>query len=261
MLSFWERESFLKYDYIVVGGGIVGLSTAISLKESKPTAKVLVLERGTFPTGGSTKNAGFACFGSLTEILADIESMGEAACLSLVNERVLGLKKLRKRLGDDAIDYKEYGGYELISEKEQQAIEQIEHVNTLLKRLFKDNIFFEKKELVKDFKFNASAIKTVIYNPFEGQIDTGKMMNNLIQYAESLNIRIYTGTEVLDVSDASASVKLEVVNAVPKFKLSFQAEKVAICTNAFTDKLFPQLRIKPGRGVVLVTHPISWFTI
>ncbi|MGZ5243758.1 MAG: hypothetical protein ACXWW0_07675 [Bacteroidia bacterium] len=33
MLSFWERESFLHYDIIIIGSGIVGLSTAISLKE------------------------------------------------------------------------------------------------------------------------------------------------------------------------------------------------------------------------------------
>lgn len=256
MLSFWERQSFLKYDYIVIGGGIVGLSTAISIKENKPTASVLILERGTFPTGASTKNAGFACFGSLTEILADIESMGETACLSLVDERISGLIKLRNRLGDNAIDYREYGGYELISEQEQQAMGQIEYVNRLLRPLFKANVFVEKKELVKEFRFNSSLINTVIYNPFEGQLDTGKMMSSLIQYAENLNIRVYTGTEVMDVSDEGSCVKLEVFNAVNKNNFSFQAEKVALCTNAFTNKLFPRLRIKPGRGLVLVTDPI-----
>ena len=32
-LSFWEHQSFLKYDYVIVGSGIVGLSTAAHLKE------------------------------------------------------------------------------------------------------------------------------------------------------------------------------------------------------------------------------------
>ena len=73
MLSFWEKESFVKYDYIVVGSGIVGLSTAAALIEKFPRKKVLILERGVFPLGASTKNAGFACFGNPTELLWDID--------------------------------------------------------------------------------------------------------------------------------------------------------------------------------------------
>ena len=66
MLSYWEKQSLLQYDHIVLGSGIVGLSAAISLKERQPQARVLVLERALLPTGASTKNAGFACIGSLT---------------------------------------------------------------------------------------------------------------------------------------------------------------------------------------------------
>jgi glycine/D-amino acid oxidase-like deaminating enzyme len=63
MLSLWEKQSFLEYDVIVVGAGITGLSTAVSIKEKNPKISVLVVERGILPTGASTKNAGFACFG------------------------------------------------------------------------------------------------------------------------------------------------------------------------------------------------------
>lgn len=69
MLSYWERASFIAYDFIIVGGGIVGFSTAISLKEKHPLASVLVVEASFLPSGASTKNAGFACVGSLSEIL------------------------------------------------------------------------------------------------------------------------------------------------------------------------------------------------
>ena len=63
-VSFWERESFYNdIDYAIIGSGIVGLSAAIELKEKYPKAKVVVLEKGFLPSGASTKNAGFACFG------------------------------------------------------------------------------------------------------------------------------------------------------------------------------------------------------
>ena len=105
MLSFWEQESFLQYHYIVVGSGIVGLSTALGLRARAPRARVLVLERGVLPTGASTRNAGFACIGSLTEILADLETMPAAEVVSLVAFRREGLRLLRARLGDAAIGY------------------------------------------------------------------------------------------------------------------------------------------------------------
>ena len=88
MLSFWEIESFLTYDYIIIGSGIIGLSTAISLKERLPESSVLVLDRGLFPVGASTRNAGFACFGSLTEILSDIELNGPDKTLGVIENRI-----------------------------------------------------------------------------------------------------------------------------------------------------------------------------
>jgi len=69
MFSYWEQESFSFYDHIVAGAGIVGLNVAIALKEQYPNARVLVLERSLLPTGASTRNAGFACMGSPTELL------------------------------------------------------------------------------------------------------------------------------------------------------------------------------------------------
>ena len=64
-LSYWEKTSFFDYDVIVIGSGIVGLNAAIHLKKSSPALKISVLESGFLPTGASTKNAGFACFGSI----------------------------------------------------------------------------------------------------------------------------------------------------------------------------------------------------
>ena len=71
-LSFWELESYFKnIDIIIIGSGIVGLFAALHLKKTTPKLKIIVLERGVLPSGASTKNAGFACFGSASEILDD----------------------------------------------------------------------------------------------------------------------------------------------------------------------------------------------
>ena len=48
----------------------------LDFKEEKGS-KILVLEKGILPQGASTKNAGFACFGSLSEIIDDLKTHSE----------------------------------------------------------------------------------------------------------------------------------------------------------------------------------------
>jgi glycine/D-amino acid oxidase-like deaminating enzyme len=141
MLSYWETTHFISYDVIIIGAGIVGLSTAASIVEKEPHKRVLVIERGLFPTGASTKNAGFACFGSLTELLADLRSTPENDVLELVQERYLGLLALRQRLGDDNIGYEGLGGYELLGEKELYALDELQNINQWLKTIFPQDVF------------------------------------------------------------------------------------------------------------------------
>ena len=73
-LSYWEIKNWLtNIDFTIVGSGIVGLNCALQLKQRYPTSKILILEKGILPQGASTKNAGFACFGSLSEIIDDLK--------------------------------------------------------------------------------------------------------------------------------------------------------------------------------------------
>ena len=78
----------------------------------------MVLEKGLLPNGASTKNAGFGCFGSLSEIIDDLETHTEEEVFNLVQKRWEGLQLLRENLGDANIGFRQYGGYELFSNKD-----------------------------------------------------------------------------------------------------------------------------------------------
>ncbi len=256
-LSFWESESFQKWDHIVVGGGIVGLSTALSLREKAPDADILVLERGLLPSGASTKNAGFACFGSLTELVEDIKVLGEEGCLALVKRRWEGLQKLRLRVGDAGLGFEQKGGYEVISDNELSYLPELPKVNKLLARLFGIDVFTVAPELGKQFGFNGEYVKSVVANPLEGQLHTGQMMRKLLQIAASRKIHVITGCEVKQHEEAGGRVLVSAVSAATQSEITFQAKKVAFCTNAFAANYFPELEISPGRGLVLVTEPLA----
>jgi glycine/D-amino acid oxidase-like deaminating enzyme len=259
MLSFWEKESLLRYDYVVVGGGIIGLSTALTLKERSPHSSVLVLERGLLPSGASTKNAGFACFGSLTEILADMRLQGEETTLKLIEQRVRGLQLLRQRLGDTAIGYEEHGGYEMILEKNVPALAELERVNLLLRDMFKTDVFRVQNENIATFGFSAAHVRALLHNPLEGQINVGAMMHGLQQAATAKGITVLAGAEVRHLDETMSEVELHVEHNrlhSPK-QLVFQARKVALCTNAFTSRFIHDIDIKPGRGQLFITRPVE----
>lgn len=254
MMSFWEREALVRYDAVVVGGGIVGLSTAIALRERCPSLSVLVLERGLMPTGASTKNAGFACYGSLSEVVSDLERNSADDVLAVMEKRLRGLQLLRSRLGDAAMGYEQYGGYELVFDKEVPCLDRIDEVNALLSPVFGPRYFSVQESLVQEFGFSAQSVRAVVAAPMEGQIHTGRTMRSLAQYAVERGVEIRTGAEVLAIDDGSAEASLTVRASGALYVL--RASHVAVCTNSWVSAMIPDVDVRPGRGQVLITQPL-----
>lgn len=256
MLSYWERQSFIAYDFVIIGSGIVGLSAAIHLKERFPGASVLVLERGFFPTGASSRNAGFACMGSVTELLDDLEGASETAVLELYERRKNGLLQLRKRLGDARIGYEENGSYELICLREESALEKIDYLNRLLSPLSKAPAFLLANDKIKSFGFSEDFTRGLIENRGEGELHTGKMLRALTSYALEAGVEIKTGAEVRGFEENEKEVSIRVSDSFRKEEIRLRAGRVLFCTNAFTRQFFPEEDVVPGRGQVLVTYPV-----
>ncbi|WP_462248770.1 NAD(P)/FAD-dependent oxidoreductase [Ekhidna sp.] len=247
MHSLWEKQSFLSPDILIIGAGITGLSAAATLKEQSPDLEIAVLERGVLPSGASTKNAGFACFGSVSELINDIEDLGEEGMLGLVEKRWDGLQKTCQRLGRANIDIQVKSGYELVFNN-TDILDQIDHVNTILQPFFQTEVFKTSDSKIQEFGFNNTS--HLIENHLEGQLDTGKLVSTLWKYCAEIGIQIYTGCEVLKINEESDFVTVECKS------LSFRSRKVGICTNAFTKNIVnKQLDIAPGRGIVMCIQP------
>jgi gamma-glutamylputrescine oxidase len=251
--SFWETQTYFKnIDLIIIGSGIVGLNAAISFKEKNKKLKVVVLERGIFPHGASTKNAGFACFGSVSELQSDIKNSSEDLVWQTVEMRVKGLELLRKRLGDKNIDYKQNGGYELFDsvDKFNMCADSITYFNKQLKNITKSNQTYST-ENNKIEKFDFKNIKGLILNKNEGQINTGMMMQHLIELAISKGIIILNSIEVKTIDDVKTGVKVKTNIG------EIEAKHVIIATNGFGNELLKLKDLKPARAQVLVTKPIE----
>src|SRR5215217_9503951 len=114
MVSVWEKDTFFApQDVVIAGSGFVGLWAAFRIKKENPGYRVSIIDRGVIPTGASTRNAGFACFGSLTEVVHDAETMGLEKTLALAEMRFKGLERIQKVFSSAKIDFDLCGGYEL----------------------------------------------------------------------------------------------------------------------------------------------------
>jgi len=253
--SYWERKHFFdSCDLIVIGAGIVGYSTALHFKRSNPNAKVLILERGLLPSGASSKNAGFTCFGSPTELADDLQRFDATTVWDTVALRLEGLRYLDEIIGSENMNLQINGSWDLIREDQTEAqkeiLEYLPEFNAALEKISGEKEVYTWDNQVSS-KFGFKGISGGFKNRLEGQIDTSKM--NAVYYQRVINagISVLFGIKAKDIHSAANGVLVETQLG------EISANKVAICTNGFAKQFLPYENIAPARAQVLITHPID----
>lgn len=253
--SYWEYKHFWGFwDFIVIGGGITGLTTSIFLKKRNKNAKIAVFERGVLPSGASTKNAGFACFGSASEILDDLENQSENSVFELIQKRYSGLSALKQLLGTEKLSYEHTSSFEIFMNHETKSYEQclgsLSYLNAELVNAIGKQAFWDAGNRISNFGF--AGVAHMIENREEGLIDTGSMMKNLIEMARGMDIDILSGLEVLQI-ESLGNGKVDVETQLG----NVTCENAVITTNGFARKLISELEVEPCRAQVLITKPIK----
>lgn len=253
-LSFWEKETYFNdIDFLIVGAGITGYSCALNLRKKHPNAKILIIERGFLPSGASSKNAGFACFGSATELIDDLSHIEESKVWETFAMRWRGLQNLREIIGDNDLDLQNNGSWDLITEKEKsisnETIDKLSYLNENAQRITKIKNVYSKEDNISA-KFGFSNVTTSFFNKLEGQINTGKMIQKFHKIATENNILCLFGIEALSLNDTDKYCSVETSIG------ELESKKVAICTNGFAKQFLPKEDVLPARAQVLITKPI-----
>ncbi len=249
--SYWEYKTWLSHiDFTIIGSGIVGLNCALHLKKRFPKAKILILEKGILPQGASTKNAGFACFGSISEVLSDLKTHSDEEVIQLVQKRWDGIELLRKNLGDSSIDFQNHGGHEVFLDHHtnlyESCLSNLKMVNSLLKPIFQEEPF---KTHSNTFNFQHSK-ENYITAKFESQIDTGKMMSTLLKLVQRKGITILNSITVEAYTETTSGVDIK-TNL-----FNYKTKKLLVATNGFAASLINE-DVQPARAQVLITKPIQ----
>ncbi len=255
-LSYWERMSLVgATEVMIIGAGITGLQCAIRLKELRPSMDLLVVEQYPFSGGASTRNAGFACIGSMTELIDDLNHLREEEVWDVVAKRWTGLQKLKGVLGEQVLDFRTSGGYELFMEQDvkayRQCLDHMESFNRYMRDITgEEQVFRLRDECWKDLGFAGRG--HIIENRVEGQLNPGKMMTALLRQAHGLGIRTMFGCKI-----KGWKRETQQWSVYTDQEWSIKTRILVAATNGFTRRLLPSLAVIPARNQVLVSKQIE----
>ncbi len=249
--SFWEYNHYNTAEAcVIIGAGIVGLSTALEIKKNNPLQNVVVIEKYFPPQGASTKNAGFACFGSVTELMDDLVYMIEAEVVEIVGMRWKGIQLLKERLHLKNIAIEFNGGKELFLKNHFVNEKDIDKCNGIMEMATGVSKYFA----IGSNTHFPSLDKQCVFMSNEGQLNAMNMMDAFHTLAVEAGVKFLYGHEVSDINFNQHSITIG-------GEINLEYEKLFICTNGFTTKLLPECEVIPARNHVMVTNEIknlSW---
>lgn len=248
-LSYWEKEYWHQtYDYIIIGAGIVGLTTAMYLIDANPEVSILIVEGGALPSGASTKNAGFTCFGTVGEIIDDLNYNREEDVINTIQARWQGLQRLHSLTSEANINYKKTGGTEVFLNKEEYEFcyEQLLKVNAIIEAAtrIKNVIASQKLDMYGMYK-------NCLYNRYEGQLNPVLLIKTFIKILLEKGVSIQYNARVLNFHTTDSAVEVFIQD-----QKKLLCKNLVVCTNAFTNKLIDINDVVPARNQVLVTESI-----
>ena len=252
--SHWEHQRHHELsDVLIVGAGFVGLWTAWHWLQRHPKGRIHLVDRlPSMQAGASTRNAGFACFGSPTELLEDLAHEPEDDIIERLHQRYMGLQQWRSTFSAADLDWKDALGHEVFSPDQkdgyQRAVAALDHLNTLAHRADIPGNVYRVAEGFSPQLPHAISIR------HEAGLHPGKAYAQLTHAVLAAGARIHRGVPLPPKSEWTYE---HGAWRIPSPQGVWMARNVVVASNSWAHLSLPQLDIVPGRGQVLFTDPIS----
>ena len=226
----------MRYDVVVIGGGIVGLATALKIKEQKPRIRLLVLEKEDGPAKHQTGNNSGVIHSGLYYNPGSLKAVN---CIS-------GYHELLKFCDEESIQYDLCGKIVVATHQEQIPI-----LETLYQRGIENglkDLFYISGDEMREIEPHVAGIKGIKV-PQTGIIDYRKVSEKYAERIEKLDGEIKYNERVYSVSELNG------VSTIVTSKGSYETNLVVNCGGLYSDKVAQMtqdekidLKIIPFRG-------------
>ncbi len=247
-ISCWLDQSHLshvKVDYVIVGAGIAGLSTAYWLEKQNPNSKIVIIDLHGIGFGASGRNAGFVTCGSALHFNKLNEKFGLGTAKSIWNFSEKNRELLLQEIIEDekkSVDFSQTGSATVIPTQYE-----IAHYSQILSDMKECKInvkLIDAKNLSDRYAVKESA--GAIEYALDGEINPVKLLAKI--KSKLKNTKFYLGEEVYSIS--SQEIKTQ--------KNTFMFDKAFVCINGFLGNLLPEFKtwITPQRSQAILTAPV-----
>jgi gamma-glutamylputrescine oxidase len=224
-----------------------------------PGLRIVVLENQVISRGASTRNAGFLCYGSPSEILEDIDTMGESAAIDLVQQRYIGLQKLKNTVPPSAAGIFWTGGKELFAHCHAELFENVsdnlDQLNDALRSAIGQRPFAHADMERSPHQFE-SGLKCINIAG-EGQVQPAKLLKYISDMNQTQGVRLCEGLQVTAIRKGERNLVVQTDRS-----LNLRCRKVLIATNGFYRRLFPEtMDVIPARNTISILKPSKAFKL
>lgn len=247
--SFWEKDIYPEvFDVVIVGAGFTGLHTALSLKERAPQINIVILEAAVRHGSASTRNAGFICFGSPTEIISDLNLMGRENVVSLVKDRYKGIQKLKQRLSSSEVRWNWDGTCEVLERGQSIESNNLSLVNEVINEA---TGIPDAYQMVDPGVYGLKCDGPVLRSKNEGAMHPGLAVRVLENLCLQKGMTIIHQCAVQDWCKDDSRIIVDTTIG------QFFCEKLVLATNAFFQSSKDTQLVRPAKNQVYVTNSVK----
>lgn len=185
----------MKYDFVIIGAGIIGLTLARQLMITYPTAKICIIEKeAELGMHASGRNSGVLHSG----IYYPSNSLKSKLCLS-------GFEKLKQYCLANNLNLNQCGKVVVCANEQDE-----QSLNAIYDRALDNNVKIEKinKQQLKELEPNAySAIDAALWVPGTSVFDPKSILNNLASELTNNNIDIKYLHNITDINRQNSFIK------------------------------------------------------
>ncbi len=260
-ISYWLDRSpnskLKKFDVVIVGAGISGLSTAFWLEQEDPQLKIVIVEKNRLGFGASGRNAGFVTCGSVEHFNRLIGKHGRDEAVEIWRFAEMNLKLLEEHIvrgpgthSPPDLLFEKKGSYSLAAApSEYEELQKVAHTMTELKIPVQ---VYNERELQK--AVGTEGFCGGIKYLGDAAIHPHRLLEKI--HSRLKNTTLLEGTEVSSYASSGTGTRIVKTDSGP-----IEASMIIYALNGFSADLNPYFKDKiyPTRGQILMMEKVDRF--